>query len=748
MRALEPRQSGFATATDGTRLAFEVFHTDASKDAGTALFLPSWQIVTSRVYKGQIPYLARYRRVVAFDPRGTGRSDRPSRGYDHDTAAADALAVLDAVGVERAALVGYSRGAWPAVILGAERPERVERIALMSAALQEGPPPPEFRQPRERYEDWEKRNAHYWRQDYDDWLEFFANQVTPEPHSTKQIEDGIAWGHETTPEILIATIEQAVCRTALDDLLRRVTCPLLLIHAAEDRVRPLALSEHAHDLVPHAKLHVLDGAGHGLVGRSPVRVNLLLREFLAQAPPPARCAARTSAAPTSLPTAVERGNRLACSPLHRNGEGSGVGLSRPVRRWRRALTRPKRALFVSSPIGLGHVQRDVAIADALRALVPDLQIDWLAQDPVTRVLERRGERIHPASALLANEAAHIESEAGHAEHDLRVFYAWREMDEILLANFMAFNDLVEEEAYDLWLGDEAWDVDYFLHENPELKTAPFVWLTDFVGFLPVDQAPGGREARLAADYNAEMLEQVARFPRVRDRAIFVGNPDDVVPDTFGPGLPSIRAWTEQHYAFSGYVLPPEFSALPGRDELRERFGFGADERVVVVSVGGTSVGRHLLGKVIGSFPLAKREVPALRTIVVAGPRIDPATLPRYAGLEYCGYVHDLYGLLAACDLAIVQGGLSTCMELAAAGRPFLYFPLAGHFEQRFHVPRRLERYGAGTRLEYAETTPELLAEMVVRHLGRSGDEPGLGRPTRPVETDGARRAAELIAPLL
>src|SRR5690606_38795606 len=166
-------------------------------------------------------------------------------------------------------------------------------------------------------------------------------------------------------------------------------------------------------------------------------------------------------------------------------------------------------LFVSSPIGLGHAQRDVAIARELRELVPDLEIDWLAQHPVTRVLEANGERIHPASALLAGESPHIESLMG-AEHELNVFQALREMDEILLANFHVFHDVASAGAYDLWVGDEAWEVDYYLHENPELKTAPFAWLTDFVGYLPMggDQhqgaEDGGREAFLTADYNAEM----------------------------------------------------------------------------------------------------------------------------------------------------------------------------------------------------------------------------------------------------
>ena len=98
---------------------------------------------------------------------------------------------------------------------------------------------------------------------------------------------------------------------------------------------------------------------------------------------------------------------------------------------------------------------------------------------------------------------------------------------------------------------------------------------------------------------------------------------------------------------------------------------------------------------IAAFPEAKERVPELRMIVVAGPRIDPASLPQHDGLEVRAYVHDLYRHLAACDLAVVQGGLTTSMELTANRRPFLYFPLRHHFEQNFHVRHRLERYGAG-----------------------------------------------------
>jgi predicted glycosyltransferase len=410
-----------------------------------------------------------------------------------------------------------------------------------------------------------------------------------------------------------------------------------------------------------------------------------------------------------------------------------------VRTWTRSLARPRKALYISSPIGLGHAQRDVSIADALRTLRPDVEIDWLAQSPVTTVLEARGERIHPMSAELASESAHWTSEA--FDHDLNAFQALRRMDEILLANFMVLLDVLEAGEYDIVIGDEAWDVDHYLHENPELKNTAFAWLTDFVGMLPMTSG-GEREAFLTADYNAEMIEHVERFPRIRDRAIFVGEPDDIVPDDFGPGLPSIRAWTEQHYDFSGYITGFDPSPLvERREELRRELGYQPDERVVIVTVGGSGVGGSLLRRVIASYPEAARRVSGLRMIAIAGPRIDPDSLGPVPGVEVRAYVPELYKHLAACDLAVVQGGLTTTMELAAARRPFLYFPLRDHFEQSRHVRHRLERYGAGRHMDYDASPPEVIATAIAEEIDRPV-------AYRPVESDGAARAAALIAPLI
>ena len=225
------------------------------------------------------------------------------------------------------------------------------------------------------------------------------------------------------------------------------------------------------------------------------------------------------------PVAGQPGDQELRRPGHRRARAAATG-------GRVGTRRPPRALYLSSPIGLGHVRRDLAIADAMREQRPDLEIQWLTQSPVAEFLERRGEVVHPASRLLANESGHFESESG--EHDLHAFQAVRRMDEVLVNNFMVFDDLVERESFDLWLGDEAWDLDHFLHEHPELKRAPFVWMTDFVGWVPM--ADGGeREAFLTSDYNAEMVEHVARYPPLRDRSVFVGDPADVVDLPLGPG---------------------------------------------------------------------------------------------------------------------------------------------------------------------------------------------------------------------
>ena len=226
MRARDPDREGYAESA-GVRIFWE----EHGRGTHTILCVPPWSIVHSRLFKMQVPYLARYFRVITYDPRGNGRSTRVTTGHDLDQGAADALAVLDATGTSRASLLCKSRSAWTGVLLAAQHAERVERLVLIGAGLDEAPRGgARFHERRPRHDGWERFNAHYWREHYADFLEFFFAEAAPEPHSTKIREDCVQWGLATTPEILIATIDEYRCRTPLADLLVAVRVPTLLIH--------------------------------------------------------------------------------------------------------------------------------------------------------------------------------------------------------------------------------------------------------------------------------------------------------------------------------------------------------------------------------------------------------------------------------------------------------------------------------------------------------------------------------------
>ena len=701
MRAREPDQEGYVER-GGIKVGYEVFGTEEP----AVLLLPAWSIVPSRIWKAQVPYLARHARVITFDPRGNGRSDHPraAEAYAAEEFVADALDVLDATGTRQAVLVSLSRGNEYALRLAADHPGRVLGwVALGPYIFGLGDGSTAREEVRRWFdrdlgvdEGWKRYNRYSWLRDQRGFAEFFFGELLPEPHSTKQVEDAVSWAMDIEPETLVAT-EQATIASSPDavELAPRVQCPVLVVHGTDDRAVPLAQGQRLAELTGGNIVAVPD-AGHLVQVRHPVLVNHLLRDFV----------------------------------------DAVAGRIRPPTP-SFALRRPRRVLYLSSPIGLGHVRRDLAIADALRKERPEVEVEWLTQSPVTDFLEQRGEKVHPASSYLASESTHIESESG--EHDLHAFQAIRRMDEVLVANFMVFDDLVSRESFDLWVGDEAWDLDHFLHENPELKRAPFVWMTDFVGWMPMVDG-GEREAFLSADYNAEMVEHVARFPSLRDLSVFVGDPADVVDLPLGPNLPNVREWTKEHFEFAGYVMGQRPDPLE-RTALRARLGYADSDVVCLVSVGGSGVGTHLLRRVVASYDEARRRIPNLRMVVVTGPRIDPASIAAPAGVEVHGFLPDLDLHHAACDIAVVQGGLSTTMELTASGRPFLYFPLGHHFEQQVHVRHRLERHGAGRCMDYRGADPSRIAGALVEELGRP-------LSYVPVPTDGASRAAQLVAELI
>ena len=207
VRARPPDRSGYAVR-DGVRLYWE--QTGCS---GPAIFLlPPWSIVHSRCWKLQVPYLARRFRVITADPRGNGRSDRPAGPlhYADRELVDDAVAVLDAAGIDAAILVGLSMGARIALQVADARPDRVRGLALLGASVRTAAPAPAcWVQPFERVPDsdegWSRFSADYWRRDLAGFTRFFFGEVFPEPHSSKQIDDAVEWASQTDATTMIAT---------------------------------------------------------------------------------------------------------------------------------------------------------------------------------------------------------------------------------------------------------------------------------------------------------------------------------------------------------------------------------------------------------------------------------------------------------------------------------------------------------------------------------------------------------------
>ena len=283
MRARYPDEEG-VVERDGVRVRWERYGTGGP----TVLFLPTWSIVHSRLWKQQLPYFARHGAALTFDGRGNGRSDRPvgTSAYAEREFAADALAVMDASGTERAAIVSLSAGANWAALLAAEHPARVAGAVFVGPAVPLGQHAARtvhaFDEPLDTDEGWAKFNRHYWLAHYGEFVEFFFAEVFSERHSTKQIEDCVGWALETDPETLASTHAGRVMLHDRDAFLRlceRIRCPVLVVHGTDDRIRPFSTGAALAEATG-GHLVALEGAGHCPQNRDPVRFNLLVREFV------------------------------------------------------------------------------------------------------------------------------------------------------------------------------------------------------------------------------------------------------------------------------------------------------------------------------------------------------------------------------------------------------------------------------------------------------------------------------------
>lgn len=392
-----------------------------------------------------------------------------------------------------------------------------------------------------------------------------------------------------------------------------------------------------------------------------------------------------------------------------------------------------RVLFVSGSLGLGHVKRDLAIAAEMRRLAPGVEVRWLAAEPASGVLAQAGETLVPECADFRNETEIAEG-AGSGGGLSQTVYAWRALPG-WIHNARVIKRAAERAGADVLVGDETYELLVAdILKLSRLPAVPFVMIYDF---LALDVTSGGLFERLGAWlFNLIWAQERRATGRGRNAAIFIGEREDVADKRFGPFLPNRRKVADRHILFVGYVLTFSPDQVRNRDTVRRELGYGTGP-LVICAVGGTAIGSELLELCGRAYPPAAERVPGLRMLLVCGPRLDPAQLHVPEGVEIAGMVPDLWRHFAACDLAVVQGGGTTTLELEALRRPFLYFPLKGHAEQELTVGPRLARHGAGLPMTLESATAETLAEAIVENLGKP-----VGYS--PVPADGARRAAQII----
>lgn len=393
-------------------------------------------------------------------------------------------------------------------------------------------------------------------------------------------------------------------------------------------------------------------------------------------------------------------------------------------------------LYISGSVGLGHINRDLAIANQLRKLLPEVDIEWLAAHPVTTVLEEAGEKLVPGADQYANQNVAVEKAAKGSSLNvinslLKSRGEWKKNSEFFL-------NLIATKQYELIIGDETYELYQTLEDHAEMKKFLFVMIFDIVGLDAMTMNP---LERLGIYYWNRVWSQVYRLKQKPpfDLAFFVGELEDVPNNTFGFMLPNRREFAKALYTFIGYVFPFDDTLYSDKKAIRKKLGYG-DEPLLICAIGGTAIGKEQLELCGKAYTIAKEKIPNLHVVFVTGPRLsaDKISLPK--GIEVKGFIPRLYEHFAACDLAIVQGGATSTFELTVLRKPFIYFPIEGHFEQA-NVSRILTRRGAGVKLRLSKTSPELLADQILSTIGTNVTYPDIPK-------DGAQKAAQLLVNLL
>ena len=360
----------------------------------------------------------------------------------------------------------------------------------------------------------------------------------------------------------------------------------------------------------------------------------------------------------------------------------------------------------------------------------------MAEAPASDVLKRNGEKLLPEADLLISSNSVMEKSAKEYKANLvqwamNVRKGWAKNGEV-------YAKISDSYDFDLWIGDEPYDIMIAMVSNRGLKKCPFVVVYDFLGldastWNPIDHIAAFMTNRL-------WLKFLKSEPPLADKSFFIGELEDVPDRNFGLILPNRRKIAEKMVTFVGYILPEDIEKYKDSLKARQLLGYG-DEPLIVCSIGGTSAGKKLLDLCVEAYPLIKSRISNVRMVLVCGPRLSTEAIKAPQGVEVLGYVPNLYRHLGAADLCIVSGGGTITLELTALEKPFIYFPLEQHFEQEVSVASRCQRHRAGIKMVCSTTAPKQLAEVVFSNIDKKVD-------YAKIPIDGSKEIANKINELL
>ena len=261
----------FVHVADGTRIHYEV----TGRPGATPILMIQGLGASKNAWNLQRIAMATRFRSISLDNRGAGRSDKPTQPFTLEQMADDAMAVLDAAGVETAHVVGASMGGVISQIIAVKYPHRVRSLTLVCTACRNHPWRQELLQTWARTAE-EKGMIEVGKE---------AAQWVMSPRSFRRLVPAFTWMGPLAalrPRHSFVSQIQAILDTREDlvDELSSITAPTMVIVGNQDILTPRGDSEEIAERIPNAELVVISGAAHGLMMEHSATFNKILIEFL------------------------------------------------------------------------------------------------------------------------------------------------------------------------------------------------------------------------------------------------------------------------------------------------------------------------------------------------------------------------------------------------------------------------------------------------------------------------------------